>query len=274
MRLTALSFCAVLVRYWLAVCTDSFEHGGDLLAGLAVGGQLQAFELALGDRRHACRRPPASAGSRRRTARSSGHGFRQTRVVAERNVGAEENHQPGLAAIGIDRKGDARRCRRHRRPALPTRPALGEGRVRDGMSVRSTTSTAPSRRPRDRAAHSPIWRRRAACVMRRLAGIVGIEARQQPALLAGRADEAQREGRGVDVDGDPAAAPHRVGHGHRMMRIGSPARRRRTDCCAPAEQRRRLAADVPARAHMMPLRDRRRDRHGAVAGRRISGWRG
>ena len=110
MRLTALSFCAVLVRYWLAVCTDSFEQARDLVAGVAVGGELQAFELALRDRREF----RAFAGPH------PGHGVEQREAAGvdvehalrrERDFGSEEDDQAALAALGMHGKGDDPTCR-------------------------------------------------------------------------------------------------------------------------------------------------------------------
>ena len=186
MRFTALSFCVVLVRYWLAVCDRQSELGCDLLAGQAVGGEAQAFELALGDGR-LCRRGAASAASRRQTARRSGHASRRScRCRARSRRRGRPPPRPGHA-----RRGPERPCPHPGRaaigPSAQPRPrrlhrrGLGSADHQNGI----VETTARS------AAHSPI------CAASAGSAPTGRDSRNrrrdQAPLVAGRGDKQQHE---------------------------------------------------------------------------------
>ena len=148
MRLTALSFCVGVGEILVGGVHRQLQQLRDLLAGLAVGGQPQAFELALRDRRHLAAVARPHARRPRQTARSSGHGFRRALSCGERDL-RRRGRRP--ARTGRDRHGRERRCRWCRRRAatvLPPSASRCEGRANAPSRCRRSTSRAPSRRGR------------------------------------------------------------------------------------------------------------------------------
>ena len=141
-----------------------FQEPGDVLARIAVGGQLQAFEFALGDRREfaAFARPDARDRVEQREAARVD--FEQL-VGRERDVRTEEDDQPALAALGLHRKGDAATCPA-RVGAVLTRQSSRSKAMRRGASG---AVVPPARHRRDSgvlddgeallAGHRPSFRR-------------------------------------------------------------------------------------------------------------------
>ena len=229
MRLTALSFWVGVGQVLVGRVHGQAEPARDFLAGQAVGGQASGIRVRAW-RWRACRLPldrlqPRHAGKQRKERAWVSLSVSLRRARSRRR--GKPRARPGR--VGIDREGDAAACRARARRSASVQPASRRTRA-GGRRRRRPPAAAPSSggvSAHDLPRH---WRLRSTRRQRRLAGIVGIEARDQ----ARACRRAGRRSSSVNAAALMSTAIQRQRRTASAMVTAdadrSPARRRRTGC--------------------------------------------